>query len=136
MCFKLYVVRFCEGIRSERQLLALAADRRSVRWYLGYARDEALPDASGFTRFRSGAARVHPKRAGASTQPFRTRPRTSSGSTTIEGRPPASRRSESAMCGSSRSSRQPGRGMAGTSFGGGAGPTSTSRRCPSRRGRP
>jgi hypothetical protein len=27
-----------EGIRSERQLLMLAADRLSVRWYLGYLR--------------------------------------------------------------------------------------------------
>src|SRR4051812_15891526 len=50
--FKLYLVMFFEGIRSERQLLALAADRLSVRWYLGYGLDEALPDASGFTRFR------------------------------------------------------------------------------------
>ena len=29
--FKLYLVMFFEGIRSERQLLALAADRLSVR---------------------------------------------------------------------------------------------------------
>src|SRR5215210_3802645 len=50
--FKLYLVMFFEGIRSERQLLALAADRLSVRWYLGYGLDEALPDASGFTRIR------------------------------------------------------------------------------------
>lgn len=50
--FKLYLVMFFEGIRSERQLLALAADRLSVRWYLGYGLDEELPDASSFTRFR------------------------------------------------------------------------------------
>jgi transposase len=50
--FKLYLVMFFEGVRSERQLLALAADRLSVRWYLGYALDEALPDAGGFTRIR------------------------------------------------------------------------------------
>jgi transposase len=50
--FKLYLVMFFEGIRSERQLLALAADCLSVRWYLGYALDEALPNASGFTRIR------------------------------------------------------------------------------------
>jgi transposase len=30
--FKLSLVMFFEGIRSERQLLALAADRLSVRW--------------------------------------------------------------------------------------------------------
>jgi transposase len=50
--FKLYLVMFFEGVRSERQLLALAADRLSVRWYLGYGLDEALPDAAGFTRIR------------------------------------------------------------------------------------
>jgi transposase len=50
--FKLYLVMFFEGVRSERQLLTLAADRLSVRWYLGYGLDEALPDASGFTRIR------------------------------------------------------------------------------------
>ncbi|MEA2584363.1 MAG: hypothetical protein QOF33_2448 [Thermomicrobiales bacterium] len=50
--FKLYLVMFFEGTRSERQLLALAADRLSVRWYLGYGLEETLPDASGFTRFR------------------------------------------------------------------------------------
>jgi transposase len=31
--FKLQLVMFFEGIRSERQLLRLAADRLSVRWY-------------------------------------------------------------------------------------------------------
>jgi transposase len=36
--FKLYLVMVFEGIRSERQLLMLAADRLSVRWYLGYLR--------------------------------------------------------------------------------------------------
>jgi transposase len=34
--FKLQLVMFLEGIRSERQLLRLAADRLSVRWYVGY----------------------------------------------------------------------------------------------------
>ena len=34
--FKLQLVMFLEGIRSERQLLRVAADRLSVRWYLGY----------------------------------------------------------------------------------------------------
>ncbi len=50
--FKLYLVMVFEGIRSERQLLALAADRLSVRWYLGYGLDEPLPDASTLTRLR------------------------------------------------------------------------------------
>ncbi len=42
--FKLQLVMFFEGLRSERQLMAVAADRLSVRWYLGYDLDEALPD--------------------------------------------------------------------------------------------
>jgi hypothetical protein len=42
--FKLQLVMFFEGIRSERQLLHLAADRLSVRWYLGYNLDEPVPD--------------------------------------------------------------------------------------------
>lgn len=50
--FKLYLVMVFEGIRSERQLLMLAADRLSVRWYLGYALDEPLPDAATLTRLR------------------------------------------------------------------------------------
>src|SRR4051794_21281521 len=40
--FKLQLVRFFEGLRSERQLLRVAADRLSVRRYLGYGLDEAL----------------------------------------------------------------------------------------------
>ncbi len=34
--FKLQLVMFFEGIRSERQLMRQAADRLSVRWFLGY----------------------------------------------------------------------------------------------------
>ena len=33
--FKLQLVMFFEGIRSERQLMRHAADRLSVMWYLG-----------------------------------------------------------------------------------------------------
>ena len=44
---------FFEGIRSERQLLRLATDRLSVRWYLGYNLDEPLPDHSSLTRIRT-----------------------------------------------------------------------------------
>jgi transposase len=50
--FKLALVMFFEGLRSERQLLRLAADRLSVRWYLGYNLDESLPDHSSLTRIR------------------------------------------------------------------------------------
>src|SRR6266496_4574106 len=50
--FKLQLVMFFEGIRSERQLMRHAADRLSVRWYLGYDLNEALPDHSSLTRIR------------------------------------------------------------------------------------
>jgi transposase len=51
--FKLQLVMFFEGLRSERQLLRLAADRLSVRWYLGYNLNEPLPDHSSLTRIRT-----------------------------------------------------------------------------------
>ena len=50
--FKLQLVMFFEGIRSERQLLRVAADRLGLRWYLGYDLDEALPDHSSLTKIR------------------------------------------------------------------------------------
>jgi transposase len=48
--FKLQLVMFFEGIRSKRELVRGAADRLSVRWYLGYDLHEALPDHSSLTR--------------------------------------------------------------------------------------
>jgi len=50
--FKLQLVMFFEGIRSERQLMLHAADRLSVRWYVGYDLNEPLPDHSSLTRIR------------------------------------------------------------------------------------
>jgi len=50
--FKLQLVMFFEGVRSERQLMQVCLDRLSVRWYLGYALDEPLPDHSSLTRIR------------------------------------------------------------------------------------
>src|SRR5688572_28004088 len=43
---------FFEGIRSERELVRVAADRLSVRWSLGYDLDEEVPDHSSLTRIR------------------------------------------------------------------------------------
>jgi transposase len=51
--FKLQLVMFFEGIRSERQLMRHAADRLSVLWYLGYDLNEALPDHSSLTKIRN-----------------------------------------------------------------------------------
>src|SRR5258708_10084970 len=50
--FKLQLVMFFEGLRSERQLMRHAADRLSVRWYVGYDLEEPLPDHSSLTRIR------------------------------------------------------------------------------------
>src|SRR2546421_7080327 len=50
--FKLQLVMFFEGIRSERQLMRHAADRLRVLWYLGYDLDEPLPNHSSLTRIR------------------------------------------------------------------------------------
>jgi transposase len=51
--FKLQLVMFFDGIRSERQLMQQAADRLSVRWYLGYDLGEPLPDHSSLTNIRT-----------------------------------------------------------------------------------
>jgi transposase len=51
--FKLQLVMFFEGLRSERELVRVAADRLSVRWYLGYDLDEELPDHSSLTKIRA-----------------------------------------------------------------------------------
>jgi transposase len=50
--FKLQLVLFFEGMRSERQLERVASDRLSVRWYLGYDLHEPLPDHSSLSRIR------------------------------------------------------------------------------------
>ena len=50
--FRLQLVMFFEAIRSERQLMEVAADRLSVRWFLGYDLNEPLPDHSSLTRIR------------------------------------------------------------------------------------
>lgn len=50
--FKLQLILFFEGLRSERQLLRVAADRLSLRWYLGYDLAAPLPDHSSLTRLR------------------------------------------------------------------------------------
>jgi transposase len=50
--FKLQLVLFFEGLRSERQLMQVVADRLSLRWYLGYDLTEPLPDHSSLSRIR------------------------------------------------------------------------------------
>jgi transposase len=48
--FRLQLVMFHEGIRSERELMRIVSDRLSARWYVGYDLFEALPDHSSLTR--------------------------------------------------------------------------------------
>jgi transposase len=50
--FKLQLIMFFEGIRSERHLIATASLNLAHRWYLGYAPDQPLPDHSSLTRIR------------------------------------------------------------------------------------
>jgi transposase len=50
--FKLQLVLFFEDLRSERRLMEVAADRLSIRWYLGYDLLEPLPDHSSLTYIR------------------------------------------------------------------------------------
>jgi transposase len=51
--FKLQLVMFFEGLRSERKLMETVSLHLAHRWYLGYALDEALPDHSSLTRIRT-----------------------------------------------------------------------------------
>jgi hypothetical protein len=50
--FKLELILFFEGIRSDRQLIETASLNLAHRWYLGYALDEPLPDLLWRTRCR------------------------------------------------------------------------------------
>jgi transposase len=50
--FKLQLIMFFEGVRSERPLVRTPAGRLSLRWYLGYDLHQELPDHSGLTRIR------------------------------------------------------------------------------------
>ncbi len=54
--FKLQLMMFFEGIRSEHQLMRLAADRLSLRLYLGYDLHETSPDNSSGTCVSKGEA--------------------------------------------------------------------------------
>ncbi len=50
--FKLQLIMFFEGIRSERRLIEVARLNLAHRWYLGYHFDEPLPEHSSLTRIR------------------------------------------------------------------------------------
>ncbi len=50
--FKLELLLFFEGLRSERKLLETAHLHLGYRWYLGYNLDEPLPDHSSLSKIR------------------------------------------------------------------------------------
>jgi len=50
--FKLQLIMFFEGLRSERRLIDTASLHLAHRWYLGYRLDEPLPEHSSLTRIR------------------------------------------------------------------------------------
>jgi len=51
--FKLHLLMFFEGIRSERKLLEQASCNLAMRWYAGYNMDEPLPDHSSLSKIRA-----------------------------------------------------------------------------------
>jgi transposase len=59
--FKLQLVIFFEGIRSERQLMRHAADRLSVRWYIGvrHVTHGSIPSETERTRRRFFGSRAY-----------------------------------------------------------------------------
>jgi transposase len=59
--FKLQLVMFFEGIRSERQLMRRAADRLSVRWYVGvrHVTQDSIPSETERTRRRFFGSRAY-----------------------------------------------------------------------------
>ena len=50
--FKLQVIAFFEGIRSERQLMETVNLNLAHRWYMGYDLDEPVPDHSSLSKIR------------------------------------------------------------------------------------
>src|SRR5574342_747406 len=50
--FKLQLIMFFEGIRSERQLMEMVAMRLDHRWYIGYDLTERVPDHSALSKIR------------------------------------------------------------------------------------
>src|SRR5205823_7477530 len=51
--FRLQLLMFFSGIRSERQLMEQVSYNLAMRWYAGYNLDEPLPDHSTLSRIRA-----------------------------------------------------------------------------------
>ncbi|NOR49721.1 MAG: IS5/IS1182 family transposase, partial [Desulfuromonadales bacterium] len=50
--FKLQLIAFFEGVRSERQLMEMVNLNLAHRWYIGYDLDEHVPDHSSLSKNR------------------------------------------------------------------------------------
>jgi len=50
--FKLQLIAFFEGVRSERQLMEMVNLNLAHRWFIGYDLDEAIPDHSSLSKIR------------------------------------------------------------------------------------
>src|SRR5678810_1023343 len=50
--FKLQLIAFFEGIRSERQLIETVNLNLAHRWFIGYDLDEPVPDHSSLSKIR------------------------------------------------------------------------------------
>ena len=50
--FKLQLIAFIEGIRSERQLMEMVNMRLDHRWYIGYDLGESVPNHSSLSKIR------------------------------------------------------------------------------------
>jgi transposase len=50
--FKLQLIAFFEGIRSERQLMEMVNLNMAHRWFIGYDLDEEVPDHSSLSKIR------------------------------------------------------------------------------------
>ena len=50
--FKLQLIAFFEGIRSERQLMETVNLNMAHRWFIGYDLDEPVPDHSSLSKIR------------------------------------------------------------------------------------
>ena len=50
--FKLQLIAFFEGIRSERQLMETVNVNLAHRWFIGYDLDEPVPDHSSLSKIR------------------------------------------------------------------------------------
>ena len=50
--FKLQLIMFFEGIRSERQLMEMVNMRLDHRWYIGYDLNDPVPDHSSLSKIR------------------------------------------------------------------------------------